>query len=165
MLEKVLKVIFQPPPPKDPPGIRRYFRRLKMFLCDFFILTSFSILFFTFKRLFLYSDFKRVMALLEGGLYAILCYIVVLIALRVYQSLAAFFWMSWLMTGLWFYNAVHGAASIGLSAGVGGHRTFESGHITAYGVFFTLFDPLLLMAIVATVIYFRQKILECKKWK
>lgn len=89
--------------------------------------------------------------------FALVCWAVFTITIRLARSLRLFVFLTWAVFMLWGYYNITGAQEINLSLRRAGYDLYISGNITLWGCVKLLLEPLGIMAILSTTLYGRKK--------
>ena len=99
---------------------------------------------------------------LETLFYAIPCYLVFLLSIRMLKSNTAFVSLSFLLFLLYYWSDIHATRDINLTFKVMGRWASLDGDMTAFGYFFGLFErPFIMFS--ASVILFVKDLLRNQK--
>jgi hypothetical protein len=129
-------------------------RRTSLFIFDYGIIFVFCFLFIILKGLYV-SDwvvrnpltfFNGAWVLAIGS--AITCYLPFLFGIRVLKSPLWFFFFSWISLIYFFCESLILARNLTYSAGA---PVFISGQITAYGIYYKMISPRLVLVLIATI--------------
>lgn len=130
---------------------------MKLLLKDFGLCILFSFVYSYAFYVFWYGAAydKLLIPVVDALYFGVICFAIYALSVRILKSHVLFFVISWAVSFLLFFLNVDAARRGGLHQNINGYDIFVSGDITLFGVFHEIFDPVGLMAIWASFIYFR----------